>query len=63
MNSGTTKLKVIIGATGMVGEGVMMECLEHPVIEQVLLMSRKPYGLAHPKLKECIVFNKDSIQL
>ena len=52
----TTKLKIIItGATGMVGEGVMLECLEHPEIEQVLLVSRKPYGASYPKLKECIV--------
>lgn len=52
----TAKLKVIItGATGMVGEGVMLECLEHPAIEQVLLVSRKPYGASYPKLKECIV--------
>lgn len=55
------KLKVIItGATGMVGEGVMLVCLEHPAIEQVLIVSRKLYGAAsfgagHPKLKECIV--------
>ncbi|MGA9633052.1 MAG: NAD-dependent epimerase/dehydratase family protein [Candidatus Acidiferrales bacterium] len=51
-----TKLKVIItGATGMVGEGVMLECLEHPAIEQVLIVNRRPYGTAYPKLKECIV--------
>jgi hypothetical protein len=56
MSTDTARLKVIItGATGMVGEGVMMECLEHPAIEQVLLVSRKPYGSSHPKLKECIV--------
>jgi uncharacterized protein YbjT (DUF2867 family) len=50
------KLKVIItGATGMVGEGVMLECLEHPAIEQVLIVNRRPYGATHPKLKECII--------
>lgn len=54
--SDSGKLKIIItGATGMVGEGVMMECLEHPAIEQVLLVSRKPYGSSQPRLKECIV--------
>jgi hypothetical protein len=52
------KLKVIItGATGMVGEGVLLECLEHPAIEQVLIVNRKPYGMKHPKLEECIVPN------
>jgi uncharacterized protein YbjT (DUF2867 family) len=50
------KLRVIItGATGMVGEGVLLECLEHPAIERVLLVNRQPYGATHPKLKECIV--------
>ena len=54
--SDSSKLKVIItGATGMVGEGVMLECLEHPAIEQILLVSRKPYGASYSKLKECIV--------
>jgi uncharacterized protein YbjT (DUF2867 family) len=56
MSTEETKLKVIItGATGMVGEGVLFECLEHPAIEQVLLVSRRPYGANHPKVKECIV--------
>jgi N-acetyl-gamma-glutamylphosphate reductase len=49
-------LKVIItGATGMLGEGVLLECLEHPAIERVLIVNRKPYSAKHPKLKECIV--------
>ncbi len=56
MNAEVTKLKVIItGATGMVGEGVLFECLEHPAIEQVLMVNRRPYSAKHPKLKECIV--------
>jgi len=51
-----SKFKVIItGATGMVGEGVLLECLEHPAIEQVLMVNRKPYSAKHPKLKECIM--------
>jgi len=51
------KFKMIItGATGMVGEGVLFECLEHPDIKQVLLVNRRPYtGEPHPKLKECII--------
>jgi uncharacterized protein YbjT (DUF2867 family) len=50
------KLGVIItGATGMVGEGVLFECLEHPAIERVLMVNRKPYPAKHPKLQECIV--------
>ena len=49
-------MKVIItGATGMVGEGVLFECLENPAIDQVLIINRKPYPLTHPKLQELIV--------
>ena len=49
------KLKVIItGATGMVGEGVLYECLQHPDVEKVLVITRKPSGYTHPKLTEII---------
>jgi uncharacterized protein YbjT (DUF2867 family) len=48
-------MKVIItGVTGMVGEGVLHECLQHPQVEAVLIISRKPYELSHPKLTEII---------
>jgi len=45
---------IITGATGMVGEGVMLECLQSPEVEQVLVINRKPCGVSHPKLKEII---------
>jgi uncharacterized protein YbjT (DUF2867 family) len=49
-------LRVIItGATGMVGEGVLLECLENPAIAQVLVVNRHPCGAKHPKLRECVV--------
>lgn len=49
-------IKIIItGTTGMVGEGVMLECLSSPLIAEVLSVSRKPCGVKHPKLKEYIV--------
>jgi uncharacterized protein YbjT (DUF2867 family) len=49
------KIKTIItGATGMVGEGVLFECLNHPDVEQVLVINRKPGGVSHPKLHEII---------
>jgi uncharacterized protein YbjT (DUF2867 family) len=49
------KLRVILtGATGMVGEGVLLECLNDPEVEQVLSVSRKPSGHTHPKLREII---------
>jgi uncharacterized protein YbjT (DUF2867 family) len=49
------KIKTIItGATGMVGEGVLVECLNHPDVEQVLVINRKPGGVSHPKLREIV---------
>jgi uncharacterized protein YbjT (DUF2867 family) len=49
------KLSVIItGATGMVGEGVLYECLHHRDIEKVLVITRNPCGYSHPKLTEII---------
>jgi uncharacterized protein YbjT (DUF2867 family) len=51
----TTKIKAIItGATGMVGEGVLHECLQHPAVEAVLVINRKPCGVSYPKLREII---------
>lgn len=46
---------IITGATGMVGEGVLLTCLDHPQISAVLSVSRKPLGMSHPKLKEYLV--------
>jgi len=46
---------IITGTTGMVGEGVLMECLSSSQISEVLSVSRKPGGVSHPKLKEYVV--------
>ena len=45
---------IITGATGMVGEGVLLECLTHGDVEQVLVINRKGGGVSHPKLREII---------
>jgi uncharacterized protein YbjT (DUF2867 family) len=45
---------IITGATGMVGEGVLLECLNHPDVEHVLVVNRKPGGVSHSKLREII---------
>lgn len=59
------EFKVILtGATGMVGEGVLLTCLQHPNVKQVLVVGRKPSGRQHPKLKECMVpdfFNLEEV--
>jgi len=49
-------MKVIItGATGMVGEGVMLECAANPAVSEILLVSRKAYGVLPPKVNELLV--------
>ncbi|RBQ10231.1 NAD-dependent epimerase/dehydratase family protein [Pedobacter miscanthi] len=45
---------IITGTTGMVGEGVLMQCLNNPEIDSVLVINRKSNGYTHPKLKEII---------
>ena len=45
---------LITGTTGMVGEGVLLECLEHPDVASVGVINRRPGGVSHPKLKEII---------
>jgi uncharacterized protein YbjT (DUF2867 family) len=45
---------IITGVTGMVGEGVLHECLLSPDVEKVLVVSRRPCGINHPKLSEII---------
>jgi putative NADH-flavin reductase len=45
---------IVTGATGMVGEGVLHECLLHDDVEQVLVINRRPCGITHPKLKEIL---------
>lgn len=45
---------IITGSTGMVGEGVLHECLKHPEVKSVLVINRKACGIEHPKLKEII---------
>lgn len=49
------KLNVILtGATGMVGEGVLLECLNNTSVESVLVIGRRASGYSHPKLKEIL---------
>lgn len=45
---------IIFGATGMVGSGVLRECLRDPEISRVLAIGRKSTGIVNPKLRELI---------
>ena len=48
---------VIFGATGMVGKGVLLECLDDARVEHVLLVSRHPTDVSHPKVREIVDAN------
>ena len=39
----------------MVGKGVLLECLEHPEISEILVINRNSLGMDHPKLKEILL--------
>lgn len=45
---------IITGATGMVGKGVMLECLDHEKIDRVLTIGRNKLDIEHPKLEEIL---------
>ena len=50
------KINVIVfGATGMVGEGVLHECLLHRKVESVLVIGRRTCGVTHEKMKEIVL--------
>lgn len=60
------KIKAIIfGATGMVGEGVLLKALKHENIESILVIGRRSCVRTHSKLKELIhrdFFNYSTIE-
>jgi uncharacterized protein YbjT (DUF2867 family) len=45
---------LLFGATGMVGQGVLRECLLDPEVESVTTIGRRASGVAHPKLTELV---------
>ncbi len=45
---------IIFGATGMVGEGVLHEALNHPAVDSILVVGRRPCNVTHPKLREIL---------
>ena len=48
-------MKVILfGATGMVGQGVLRECLEDARVQSVLVVGRSSVGLTDPKIREIL---------
>jgi uncharacterized protein YbjT (DUF2867 family) len=48
-------MKVLLfGATGMIGQGVLRECLLDSQATEILLVGRSPSGQTHPKLRELL---------
>jgi hypothetical protein len=49
------KKVIITGTTGMVGKGVLLECLNSPHIEKVLVVNRSSLQMQHPRLEEILL--------
>lgn len=48
-------IKIILtGASGMVGEGVLQECIADPEVEKILVIGRRPCGYSDPKMEEVL---------
>ncbi len=45
---------LIFGATGMVGRGVLLECLRDPDVELIVTLGRSATGIHDPKLQEIL---------
>jgi len=45
---------LLFGSTGMVGQGVLRECLLDPGVASVVSIGRSPTGVSHPKLREIL---------
>jgi len=45
---------LLFGATGMVGQGVLRECLRDPAVERVVAVGRRATNVAHPKLRDVV---------
>lgn len=48
---------LILGATGMIGQGVLRECLLDAGVERVTTLGRRATGQEHPKLREIVHAN------
>jgi uncharacterized protein YbjT (DUF2867 family) len=46
---------LIFGATGMVGQGVLRECLRDPGVGRVLAVGRRATGQVHEKLRDLVL--------
>lgn len=47
-----TQIAIVIGSSGLVGQQLISQLLDHPEFEKVRSFVRRPSGMAHPKLEE-----------
>jgi uncharacterized protein YbjT (DUF2867 family) len=43
---------VLFGASGMIGQGVLRECLRAADVERIVVVGRAPLGITHDKVRE-----------
>lgn len=49
---------IITGTNGMVGKGVLLQCIDADRVEQILLVNRNPWEFNIQKLKRyCLMMN------
>lgn len=56
---------IITGSTGMVGKGLLLECLKSNKVKSVLIINRKSVGIVHEKLTEILhqdIYNLSAIE-
>lgn len=56
---------VIVGATGMIGSGALLECLDDPRVTSVLAVGRSATGVRHPRVTDVVhadLFNCEPLQ-
>lgn len=49
------KRVIITGASGMVGKGVLLECIDDHRIEEILIINRRSIHFSHSKVKELLL--------
>ncbi len=54
---------IVFGATGMVGAGALREVLDAPEVESVLSISRQACGVQHPRLRELLLSDLESVDI
>jgi hypothetical protein len=45
------------GSSGMIGMGLLFECLNSAEASSILVINRHPLGISHPKLEEVVLRN------